>query len=175
MARLHVRSWQTAYRGLIPDSYLDAMQPEDRAQYYGFDGRAPDGPTTLLAVEAEEIRGFATVGPSRDADRPDAGELRALYVDPLGWDRGIGRALIAAARDELLRRGFTDATLWVLAGNARAKRFYRLDGWTPDGARRPEQIGTATVEEIRYERALTRAGAHRQTDGQGNQRGHRTA
>jgi len=58
------------------------------------------------------------------------------------------------ARQRLAAAGFTDASLWVLDGNARAERFYRLDGWTPDGARRPEELWGVVVDEIRCRTAL---------------------
>jgi hypothetical protein len=52
-------------------------------------------------------------------------------------------------------RGFTEAVLWVLAGNERAERFYRSDGWTSDGRRRIELIwGGIAVDEVRYRRGL---------------------
>ena len=47
-----------------------------------------------------------------------------------------------------------DAVLWVLIGNERAKRFYRLDGWIPDGQRRDEEVHGITVDELRYRRPL---------------------
>jgi hypothetical protein len=37
---------------------------------------------TLIAVEQEEIWGFATTGPSQDTDLPNLRELWAIYVDP---------------------------------------------------------------------------------------------
>ena len=36
VANVHVRSWQVGYRGLMPDDYLDALRPEDRATRYTF-------------------------------------------------------------------------------------------------------------------------------------------
>ena len=36
VARVHVRSWQAAYRGLLPDDYLDDLRAEERAQRYNF-------------------------------------------------------------------------------------------------------------------------------------------
>ena len=36
VACVHVRSWQAAYRTLLPDDYLDQLRPEDRAQKYDF-------------------------------------------------------------------------------------------------------------------------------------------
>ena len=128
--------YPTAYRTLIPDDFLDGLRPEDRAQRYTFGSPDPRQPWTVVAEEAGVIHGFATTGPGRDSDLPDDGELYAIYVDPGQWGRGIGNALISAARARLRDLGFRQAALWVLAGNVLAERFYRLDGWAPDGVRR---------------------------------------
>jgi GNAT superfamily N-acetyltransferase len=154
VARVHVRAWQVGYRGLLPDEYLDALRPEQRAQRYDFATQDSHKPATLVAVTQGAIRGFATVAPARDSDRPEHGELCALYVDPDWWGHGIGAALIAVARKRLFAHGFRYANLWVLAGNARAERFYRKDGWQPDGHRRIDQVWAVTVDEIRYHTAL---------------------
>jgi GNAT superfamily N-acetyltransferase len=154
VARVHVRAWQAAYRGLMPDDYLDGLRADDRARRYDFASRDAARPRTLVAIEADRILGFATVSPCRDAEAAGHGELCALYVEPDLWGRGIGRALAAEARGELRRLGFTGAVLWVVAGNARAERFYRADGWTPDGIHRSRQIWSLTVATVRYSRAL---------------------
>jgi GNAT superfamily N-acetyltransferase len=70
-----------------------------------------------VAVEEGVVLGFATTAPSREPDLTDYGELCALYVDIPHWGRGIGVALISAARDGLRELGFQNAVLWVLAGN----------------------------------------------------------
>jgi GNAT superfamily N-acetyltransferase len=154
VARVHVRSWQAAYRMLLPDDYLDQLRPEDRAEKYDFANSDPQKPWTLVAVEEGLIYGFATTAPSRDPDLADYGELCALYVDPEQWGRGIGVILVSAARARLFQLGFRNAFLWVLAGNVRAGRFYQIDGWTPDGLRRTDSVWNVTVHEIRYQRGL---------------------
>jgi GNAT superfamily N-acetyltransferase len=152
VARVHVRSWQAAYRGLMPDDYLDQLRPEDRAKKYTFGSTDPLQPQTIVATEGGAIHGFATTAPARDMQ--NYGELWALYVDPEQWGCGIGVALISEARAGLVDRGFRNAMLWVLAGNVRAERFYRMDGWSPDGARRTDEVWGVKVNEIRYQRAL---------------------
>lgn len=154
VARVHVRSWQVAYRGLLSSSYLDALKPEDRARRYTFDSKDPRAPHTLVALMEGAICGFATTMPARDADTGGRGELAGLYVDPDRWDNGVGRVLIAAARERLTQQGFSMATLWVLDSNARAMRFYAKDGWTPDGLRRVEKVWDVKVQEVRYSRPL---------------------
>lgn len=159
VARVHVRAWQAGYRNLLPATYLDALRAEDRAQRYDFATQDIRKPATIVAVEQGAIRGFATTSPARDSSTPEAGELCALYVDPDCWGQRIGAALITAARTHLFERGFEHAVLWLLAGNQRAARFYRKDGWLPDGQQRTEQIWGIAVDEIRYRRALAPAPA----------------
>lgn len=154
VARVHVRAWQVAYRGLMPDDYLQGLRPEERAQRYDFASVDPARPRTLVAVEADTVLGFATISPARDENATGHGELCALYVEPDCWGRGIGQALAAAAREDLHRLGFRKAVLWVVAGNARAEKFYREDGWTRDELHRAQQVWNVTVDTVRYSRAL---------------------
>jgi len=151
VARVHVRSWQAGYRGILADEYLDGLRPEDRAARYTFGSTDPDVPSTIVAAEDGVICGFATTGPS---DIPGRGELFALYVDPDAWRTGVGRRLITDARAHLHGHGFTEAALWVLDGNDRAERFYRIDGWRPDGRRRRDEIWGVTVDEAGWVRPL---------------------
>jgi GNAT superfamily N-acetyltransferase len=159
VADIHVRAWQEAYRGLIPDEFLDTLEPEDRARSYNFGSDDPAAPTTLLAVQegedcGEVILGFVTFCRSRDADAPDHGEIAALYVDPDRYEGGVGRMLMAEARRRLWEAGFTDALLWVLEGNDRAIRFYENEGWTLDGATRAEEPYEVVSQVRRLRRPL---------------------
>lgn len=142
VADVHVRSWQVGYRGLIADDFLDGLRPEDRAAAYTF---GADDPLTVVAV-TDRIRGFVTVSPG-------AGELRALYVDPEAWGTGLGRALIVEAERRLARHHIA-AGLWVLTGNVRARRFYEVAGWRPDGAERRDRVWGAVLDEVGYRKTL---------------------
>jgi GNAT superfamily N-acetyltransferase len=142
VADVHVRSWQVGYRGLVADDYLDNLRSEDRADRYAFD---VDDPLTIVAI-TDRIRGFATISPG-------AGELRALYVDPEAWGSGLGRALIVEAERRLARH-HTTARLWVLTGNARARRFYDMAGWRPNGTARHDRVWGAALDEVGYSKAL---------------------
>jgi GNAT superfamily N-acetyltransferase len=154
VARVHVRSWQAAYRSLLPADYLDNLRPEDRAQTYDFASRDPLKPRTIVACEEGSIVGFAATVPSREPDLKNHGELCALYVDPDHWGRRVGVALVSAARTNLFELGFHNALLWILAGNLRANRFYQIDRWVPDGVRKTDSMWGVTVDEVRYQRSL---------------------
>lgn len=154
VARVHVRSWQVGYRGLIPDEFLGQMKAEDRAARYTFGDGDAASPLTIVATEGEDILGFAALGPSRDADSPNEGEIFALYVDPDSWGQGVGRTLILNARTYLREMSFATANLWVLEGNQRAMRFYEIDGWSSEGFSREYVVWGVAVNEIRFRRSL---------------------
>ena len=149
-ARLQVRSWQAAYRGLIAQDYLDGLTPEVFADRYTFGRVGLRMPATLVAVDGSAIRGLVTAGLCRDADLPNFGELMAIYVDPAHVRTGVGRLLMGAARERLRGLGVAGALLWVLDGNARARRFYERDGWGLDGGCRTVTFGDSPVQQVRY-------------------------
>ena len=154
MGRLHVRAWQAAYRGHMPDDYLDGLRAEDRAA--GWErvlGLERAQGAVLVAERAGEVVGFANLGPAQDPE--GAGELYAINVDPDHWGGGAGRALLGAAQAELDRMGFAESVLWVLPGNARARRFYEIAGWVADGASRTAEVFGVMVPEVRYRRRST--------------------
>jgi ribosomal protein S18 acetylase RimI-like enzyme len=131
-------------------------------------GYASYGPErSLLSVHAHPAHaGYASGDggpPSGSASRTaphtqagltgDTGEVYALYVAPDWWSTGTGRSLMAAALAALSQGGYRHAVLWVLSGNARARRFYERAGFTADGA---ENVlaGLGGVLEVRYAREL---------------------
>lgn len=157
VAAVHVRSWQAAYRNILPDDYLNQLRPEDRAAVYDFATRDPLKPRTVVAVEegvSPAICGFATTMPVTDSDMPGYGELCALYVDPQYWGHGAGIALLSAACEQMRQQGFCNAILWVLTCNVRAECFYQKDGWSADAVTRKATVWNIEVDEIRYSRHL---------------------
>jgi GNAT superfamily N-acetyltransferase len=164
IASVQVRGWQVAYRGIVPDPFLDAMSIPERTERWRSivsgalgDTDAAGRPvhsTTFVAVEDEEVIGFASVGARRDESDAASGELWALYVDPDRWRHNAGRRLIDAATSELSSRGYRRAVLWVLEANDRGRRFYEAVGWGPDGGRAQFPIAGVDIAEVRYRRNL---------------------
>jgi GNAT superfamily N-acetyltransferase len=110
--------------------------------------------STLVAELGGRIIGFASVGPCRDDDaEPGTQELWGLYLHPDYWGAGHGHALHAHALGALRPNGSSptvEATLWVLDGNKRARRFYEQHGWSPDGSQKTDWRGTVRLDEVRY-------------------------
>jgi GNAT superfamily N-acetyltransferase len=162
VADVHVRSWQWAYAGLLPDDLLAGLRAEDRVPQWQRRVVSADPARALLLADMDgTVVGFVAVGAGREqVGGPEVGELMAIYLVPAVAGTGTGRALHDAGIAWLVDRGFAVARLWVLSANARACRFYEQMGWRADGEARVETIGVE-VEEIRYELDLTRGdGSH---------------
>jgi ribosomal protein S18 acetylase RimI-like enzyme len=157
IALVHVESWRAAYVGMVPDDFLARLSVDQRARAWRDILARTVWPTTgtLVLQRDATVVGFANVGPSRDDDAaPGTGELFAIYLQPDAWGTGGGRRLLAEAVARLQEAGFDRATLWVLKGNERARRFYGAAGWSPDGAERTEPQPGFVLNEVRYRRAL---------------------
>ncbi|HUG46928.1 MAG TPA: GNAT family N-acetyltransferase [Candidatus Limnocylindria bacterium] len=156
IARVHVLTWQSAYRELLPAPFLAGLSVEARRGHWANQLAVLSAERTPWLAEADgEVVGFAHVGPSRDDDAgPTTGEVYAVYVLPDCWDRGLGRNLLQHGERDLLAHAYDEATLWVLDSNERARRFYEAAGWHTDGATKTERLGSVELSEVRYRRAL---------------------
>jgi GNAT superfamily N-acetyltransferase len=160
IAEVHVRTWQAAYRGQVPDEFLDELPIAPRIALWRsviVDLQPPVSQAFVLE-EDQRVVGFAHVIPSRDKDAgDDVGELTAIYVDPKRWRAGGGRLLLDHAMAGLSTAGFSVATLWVLRTNEGPRRFYETLGWALDGATKDEQREDFTLHEVRYRRSTADA------------------
>jgi GNAT superfamily N-acetyltransferase len=99
LAAIHVESWKSAYRGQVPDPYLDALSARVDLWRELVSDRRPSRAVLVLVDRAEPI-GFAYCTTQADAaDDELIGEVASMYVEPSMWRRGGGRLLIAAAVD----------------------------------------------------------------------------
>jgi len=159
MAVLHVRAWQVAYRGQLPDALLDGLSVSKRERdWRQIVQRQSHGPE--VATIADVVVGFCDLVPARDAaGAGDVGEIAAIYIDPVRWGVGVGRALLESGIERALRLGYRALTLWVLSTNNPARLFYERLGFAPDGESKRLDRPTFSVEEVRYRRALTERGS----------------
>ena len=122
---IHVRAWQAAYRGVMPDAYLDALRPADRADLWraSIEAARPDRAVWMVTDDLGEVAGFAAFGPEAgEPPLPGVGELYAINLDPDRWGRGLGRLLLAAVHDQLRGRRHTSAVLPSCVALVRGER-----------------------------------------------------
>lgn len=145
-----VEGWRAAYTGLMPEAILAAHRVEDRAANFQQRLEAGGAERCFLVESDGEVVGFVWIGPSRDEDAGEAGEIYALYLLPSCWGRGLGRALFQRACEELAASGHRAVTLWVLDDNARGRRFYEAAGMRADGATKIEVDRGFELPHLRY-------------------------
>ena len=152
-----MRAWQSTYRGVMPDDYLEGLQAQEHATRWREHLIAPSSDGELLVVvDDHRVVGFASLGPACDSDAPsDIGQLYAINLDPDVWGRGLGRALLDFATARLRERGYVEAVLWVVPDTQRARRLYESEGWSDDDVGRDDEVFGVVVSEMRYRRRLT--------------------
>jgi GNAT superfamily N-acetyltransferase len=155
VASVHVTSWQSAYRGHLPDAHLDGLSVDDRtATWEAFIGGRPGDRLAVAELDGEVV-GFASAGPSADPEAdPATGEVYTLYLHPDRWGTGAGRALLEYTLVLLVADGFGYVTLWVLGTNQQARRFYLRQGWTQVEGVRTQEFGGQVVTDYRYGKPL---------------------
>lgn len=152
LARVHVESWQSAYRGIFPADFLRDLDVERRRLW--FESRIEGGHGLLVADAGGLPVGFCIFG---DSTEPGWGEVYAIYVHPDHWGSGHGAALLSAAEEALAEQGLDRALLWVLEKNQQARAFYERSGWVLGRQFKLEEIGGTQVTEVRYQTSLPAA------------------
>jgi GNAT superfamily N-acetyltransferase len=148
MASVFIDAWRGAYRGIVDDAVIDALQHADIASWMR-NLVANTAARTLVAEEtAGEVLGFTRFGD--DAEDAANGHIFALYVTTGSSGKGVGRQLLERAIKEVDPSSTRAVTLWVFKKNERARRFYEAAGFDPDGGARVEDLYQAP--EIRMKR-----------------------
>lgn len=125
IARVRMISWQAAYRGIVPDDYLDAMTADETVERWrAAAGGNIAGTEILVCADANEIVGFASYGAARPPSLGFGGELHAIYFLPDAMGRGLGSRVMAHVLAGLARLGHDDMIIWVMEANTRGCHFY---------------------------------------------------
>ena len=148
---VHVDTWRAAYRGIVPDGYLDGLSYEESERLWQDAMAAGDG-CVFVAEDGAGVFGFASGSPrerfSREL-REYEGELKTLYVLPSHKGAGVGRQLVGAVARHFVDRGVNSMLLWAFAENRAARGFYESLGGVPvaeDGF----ELSGACLSEVAY-------------------------
>jgi len=153
MAEVHVETWRDTYADLLPTDYLVGMSAARLAAEWRR-ALSPTAREIVLVAErpGEGVVAFASGGPNRDRAIPAAqlyrGEIYTLYVGTSHQGRGIGRQLVAAMGEHLVRSALDPVLVWVVAGNP-ARFFYRRLGGRQVAERR-ERFAGAEIDQLAF-------------------------
>ena len=139
IAELKVICWRDAYEDLMPQDILDGLDALTEAPHWKSWLSDPQAELGAYVAEGSDgaLLGYALAGPMRRSGENDKAsrigedleaesEVYAIYVHPSHQRQDIGRSLFAHLTQHLVRAGFASVGLWMLAGNARAERFYQI-------------------------------------------------
>lgn len=144
IGEFQTRCWQQAYRGVVPDSYLDGTTSAMRSRRWRERIARGERRVLLMQIEGDLVGVASTVVTTPDSTDLPGLELASIYVDQKVQGSGIGSALLVAAV------GNEPAHLWVFTSNGRAQRFYAKHGFQPTGEQRVDP--DTGVEETRWVR-----------------------
>jgi L-amino acid N-acyltransferase YncA len=149
IAKVHVDSWKTTYKGIVDDSYLESLTYDNRQKMWETAVEAGYEKGCLFVAEVDgDIVGFASAGPERTKKYEVDGELYAIYILKNHQEKGIGKALYHKVREFLIVKGHKSMLVWVLADNPSLNFYLSLH---PDEIDTEQiQIGDQVYEEVAY-------------------------
>jgi len=149
----HIACWQSAYKGIISDGYLNNMNVEHMAESNRKILCEPNNYLCYYVKHGQQMIGRLVICNSRDDDKANAGEIAAMYLLDTFWGKGYGRQMMDFSLAELKHMGHNEVLLWVLEANDRGRKFYEKSGFVFDGTKKEINIDKPFIE-MRYIRTL---------------------
>jgi len=152
LGEIHSESLSFAYNGIFPADYIQSRFSYEKRKD-GFKRELSLGyPETAILFKDGIPIGLFTFGKSRYGEVDDSCiEIWRIYLKPDYIGKGFGTELMNWGLDELRKKGYKNAILWVLEDNHRARKFYERCGFTFDGNVQTIEYG---IRELRYSREI---------------------
>ncbi|KOP80620.1 GNAT family acetyltransferase [Lysinibacillus sp. FJAT-14745] len=127
IGKVHVDSWRTTYKGILPDDFLNNLSYEQRTELWK--RNISDATNYVLVAENEqgEIIGFATGGTRKTNSAPNATDLTSIYLLEEYQGTGIGKHLLKEIFTYFKQQGYEKVFVEVLAEN-KTRYFYEYFG-----------------------------------------------
>ncbi len=145
ISNIYEESWKSAYRNIIPDSYLESI-PKGR----WVPKLDREGMNSAVIIENGVFIGTSGYCGSRFSEFDGFGEILSIYFLPEYTGKGYGIQLLNFVIDELRKSGYKDVFLWVLEENMRARKFYEKAGFIKTEKYLDDNIGGKALREIAY-------------------------
>jgi ribosomal protein S18 acetylase RimI-like enzyme len=127
IARVHVNSWRTTYKGIIPDSFLDNLSYDKRTELWKRNISREGNYVFVAETENKEIIGFADCGKREDNHIANSGDLTAIYLLEEYQGKGIGKGLMKQLFYQFEELGYDRVFVEVLEDN-KTSGFYEHYG-----------------------------------------------
>jgi len=150
IAHIRVDGWKSAYKGMIPDSFLNTLDYdfEESRVVSRIDRSDAEFTSDILVYEDDgEVLAYAYYGKSLDNAFPNyQSEVVALYVLPSKKGMGIGTKLMNEMKTLLIKQGYTNMIVWCLKENYPSIKFYEHLGGVIKEEREFEIDGVKVTE-----------------------------
>ena len=134
MAEAYMRSWEVAYKNIVPADYIREKRKKNIAQTKRILNDENLNLFQYVILIDNAIVGVMTIAPARDDDTDDNFyELCGIYLHPDYYRQGIGTHAMDFAFDKARNLGKKIMTLWVFADNINSIKFYEKCGFAADG------------------------------------------
>jgi ribosomal protein S18 acetylase RimI-like enzyme len=151
IANVHINSWREAYKGMLPQDFLD-----DRPLYfknrYQLWKRVTSNPSEITFVAESKdngIVGFINGSKPRDPEYQDYAEVTSVYLLKKYHGKKIGYQLLREFFGVARAQGFNKAYLWVIENNPTIK-FYERSGGVFNNHKKEDTIANQKVSELCY-------------------------
>ncbi|QUJ66237.1 GNAT family N-acetyltransferase [Photobacterium sp. GJ3] len=126
IADIHVRSWKTAFDGLMPDRYIESYTLPDRVEEWQKIIRS-NAETVVVAESGDKVVGFMSY--SVHPEQVGTIELSKLYLCPTVYGKRLGSRFLNYLEIDAQALGMTNIHLYVLDNNESAIQFYSKHGF----------------------------------------------
>ena len=155
IAKIHVDSWQVAYRGLMPQSYIDQFTRERRERMWT--RVMTEQLANLIVVEKQkEIVGFLSYELPNHSSEDKTAIVTCCYVSPLYFGQGAGSALFDELETRLLSTPVMQISLKALDTNKQGLNFYKKCGFVRSGDEESEVIDDMTLNDVTLVKYIAR-------------------
>ncbi|SFE49154.1 Ribosomal protein S18 acetylase RimI [Peptostreptococcaceae bacterium pGA-8] len=145
ISKIYEDSWRHAYRGIISQEYLDKIPKGHWSKAFDISDW-----NTVVCIHDGKYIGTSSFCKSRFEKYNDLGEVISIYLLPEYMGLGYGKQLLDFVVEQLKEQGYTEAFLWVLEENERARNFYEKYGFKLDNDYLEDTIAGKELREVRY-------------------------
>lgn len=127
IAKVHVDSWKTTYKNIIPDESLKKLSYDQRTDLWNRN-ICKEGNYVIVAENTdEEIIGFADCGKKDNNNLENSGDLTSIYLLEEYQGKGVGKQLLKRLFLQFKELGYNRVFVEVLEAN-KARNFYEYYG-----------------------------------------------
>lgn len=152
MAEIHMRSWEVAYRDIIPMEYIHEKNAT-RHELYKRVITVENQNSYIIEYDGKTV-GIMKIASPQDEDLgDDYYELHYIYLHPNYYRLGIGTKSMEFAFNVARSMNKKIIIVWVLSENTNSIRFYEKCSFARDGKAKSVEYGKA-IECIRMRKNL---------------------